>query len=406
MIEYLSPYLPQNPLLHSLAILGVLAVISLLAFYITEKIILNLLTRMFRKTSTDLDDILVNRNVFNRLAYLVPALIFYNFAYAAPQFTVIIQRASLSLMALSGLLVINAFLSALSDIYEKTKYSERMHIKSYIQITKLIVNILGVVVIVAILIDKNVAWLLSGLGAMTAVLLLIFKDTILSLVASLQISSNDLFKIGDWIEAPQFGADGDVVDIALHAVKIQNWDKTISIIPTHKLIDSAFRNWRGMSESGGRRIKRSLFIDMNSIRLCTEELLEKFTHFELLKDYIEQKTKEVADHNKSNSINTAELINGRRLTNVGTFRAYIEAYLRNNSKIHPEMTFLIRQLEPTSRGLPIQIYVFTNDTDWVRYEGIQADIFDHLLAIIPEFRLKVFQSPTGKDLGNLGRSRF
>ena len=403
MIEYLSPYLPQNPLLHSLAILGVLAVISLLAFYITEKIILTLLTRMFRKTSTDLDDILVNRNVFNRLAYLVPALIFYNFAYAAPQFTVIIQRASLSLMALSGLLVINAFLSALSDIYEKTKYSERMHIKSYIQITKLIVNILGVVVIVAILIDKNVAWLLSGLGAMTAVLLLIFKDTILSLVASLQISSNDLFKIGDWIEAPQFGADGDVIDIALHAVKIQNWDKTISIIPTHKLIDSAFRNWRGMSESGGRRIKRSLFIDMNSIQLCTEELLEKFTHFELLKDYIEQKTKEVADHNKSNSINTAELINGRRLTNVGTFRAYIEAYLRNNSKIHPEMTFLIRQLEPTARGLPIQIYVFTNDTDWVRYEGIQADIFDHLLAIIPEFRLKVFQSPTGKDFGKLGK---
>ena len=403
MIEYLSPYLPQNPLLHSLAILGVLAVISLLAFYITEKIILTLLTRMFRKTSTDLDDILVNRNVFNRLAYLVPALIFYNFAYAAPQFTVIIQRASLSLMALSGLLVINAFLSALSDIYEKTKYSERMHIKSYIQITKLIVNILGVVVIVAILIDKNVAWLLSGLGAMTAVLLLIFKDTILSLVASLQISSNDLFKIGDWIEAPQFGADGDVIDIALHAVKIQNWDKTISIIPTHKLIDSAFRNWRGMSESGGRRIKRSLFIDMNSIRLCTEELLEKFTHFELLKDYIEQKTKEVADHNKSNSINTAELINGRRLTNVGTFRAYIEAYLRNNSKIHPEMTFLIRQLEPTARGLPIQIYVFTNDTDWVRYEGIQADIFDHLLAVIPEFRLKIFQSPTGKDFGKLGK---
>ncbi len=403
MIEYLSPYLPQNPLLHSLAILGVLAVISLLTFYITEKIILTLLTRMFRKTSTDLDDILVNRNVFNRLAYLVPALIFYNFAYAAPQFTVIIQRASLSLMALSGLLVINAFLSALSDIYEKTKYSERMHIKSYIQITKLIVNILGVVVIVAILIDKNVAWLLSGLGAMTAVLLLIFKDTILSLVASLQISSNDLFKIGDWIEAPQFGADGDVIDIALHAVKIQNWDKTISIIPTHKLIDSAFRNWRGMSESGGRRIKRSLFIDMNSIQLCTEELLEKFTHFELLNDYIEQKTKEVADHNTSNSINTAELINGRRLTNVGTFRAYIEAYLRNNSKIHPEMTFLIRQLEPTSRGLPIQIYVFTNDTDWVRYEGIQADIFDHLLAIIPEFRLKVFQSPTGKDFGKLGK---
>jgi len=306
-------------------------------------------------------------------------------------------------MALSGLLVINAFLSALSDMYEKTKYSERMHIKSYIQITKLIVNLLGAVVIAAVIIGKNPAWLLSGLGAMTAVLLLIFKDTILSLVASVQISSNDLFKVGDWIEAPQFGADGDVIDIALHAVKIQNWDKTISVIPTHKLIDSAFRNWRGMSESGGRRIKRSLFIDMNSIQLCTEELLEKFTNFEILKDYIKQKTTEVADHNKSNNINTDELINGRRLTNIGTFRAYIEAYLRNNSQIHPEMTFLIRQLEPTSRGLPIQIYVFTNDTDWIRYEGIQADIFDHLLAVIPEFGLKVFQSPTGKDFAKLGK---
>ncbi len=401
MIEYLSPYLPQHPLLHSLSIIGVLAVISLIAFWVTQKVILTLLTKMFKKTSTQLDDILVNRNVFTRLAYVVPALIFYNFAYAAPQFTFLIQRASLSLMALAGLLVVNSFLNALGDIYQQTKYSERMHIKSYLQITRLIINILGSVVIVAVLIGKSPALLLSGIGAMTAVLMLIFKDTILSLVASLQISSNDLFKIGDWIEAPQFGADGDVVDIALHAVKIQNWDKTISIIPTHKLIDSAFRNWRGMSESGGRRIKRSLFIDMNSIRLCTEEMLDKFMRFEILTEYINGKIKEVTDHNESNKINTAELINGRRLTNVGTFRAYIEAYLQNNSKIHPEMTFLIRQLEPTSRGLPIQIYVFTNDTDWVRYEGIQADIFDHLLAIIPEFGLKVFQSPTGKDFSKL-----
>jgi miniconductance mechanosensitive channel len=260
-----------------------------------------------------------------------------------------------------------------------------------------------VVVIVAILIDKNVAWLLSGLGAMTAVLLLIFKDTILSLVASIQISSNDLFKVGDWVEAPQFGADGDVIDIALHAVKIQNWDKTISIIPTNKLIDSTFRNWRGMSESGGRRIKRSLFIDMNSIHLCDETILQKFTRFELLREYIQQKQKEVAEHNKTHNIDTSELINGRRLTNIGTFRAYIEAYLRNNSQIHPEMTFLVRQLEPTATGLPIQIYVFTNDTDWIRYEDIQADIFDHLLAVIPEFGLKIFQSPTGKDFGKLGK---
>ncbi|SVD83457.1 uncharacterized protein METZ01_LOCUS436311, partial [marine metagenome] len=237
MLEQLSPYLPQHPLLNSLSILGILAVLSLVAFWITEKIIIKLLTKMLQKTSTQMDDILIKRNVFKRLTYVVPALIFYNFAYAAPQFTNMIQRASLVLMAIAGLMVINSFLNALNDIYKKTKYHERLDINSYLQITKLIINILGSVVIVGIIINKDTTLLLSGLGAMTAIVLLIFKDTILSLVASLQISSNDLFKIGDWIEAPQFGADGDVVDIALHTVKIQNWDKTISVIPTHKLID-------------------------------------------------------------------------------------------------------------------------------------------------------------------------
>ena len=401
ILEQLTPYLPVNPLMQSLSILGILGIVSLGAYWITEKVILTLLTRMFRKTRTQLDDILVNHNIFNRLSYMVPTLIFYNFAYAAPQFTIMIQRVSLTLMAIAGLLVINSFINALRDIYKQTKYHERLDINSYLQITKLIINILGSVVIVGIIINKDTTLLLSGLGAMTAVVMLIFKDTILSLVASLQISSNDLFKVGDWVEAPQFSADGDVVDIGLHAVKIQNWDKTISVIPTHKLIDSTFKNWRGMSESGGRRIKRSLFIDMNSIRLCSEEMLQKFKRFEVLGEYIDRKQKDVVEHNKSNQIDTSELINGRSITNVGTFRAYIEAYLHNNSKIHPEMTFLIRQLEPTSRGLPIQIYVFTNDTDWIRYEGIQADIFFHLLAVIPEFGLKVFQSPTGKDFSKL-----
>ena len=358
---------------------------------------------MLHKTSTQMDDMLIKHNVFKRLAYVVPALIFYNFANAAPQFTNMIQRASLVLMAITGLMVINSFLNALNDIYKKTKYHERLDINSYLQITKLIINILGSVVIVGIIINKDTTLLLSGLSAMTAVVMLIFKDTILSLVASVQISSNDLFKVGDWVEAPQFGADGDVVDIGLHTVKIQNWDKTISVIPTHKLIDSTFKNWRGMSESGGRRIKRSLFIDINSISLCSSETLEKYKKFELISEYIDRKQKEVSEHNQSNNIDTSELINGRRLTNIGTFRAYIEAYLRSNSKIHKDMTFLIRQMEPTAQGLPIQIYVFTNDTDWVRYEGIQSSIFDHLLAVAPEFGLKIFQSPTGKDFRDLGK---
>ena len=404
MLEQLSPYLPQHPLLNSLSILGILAALSLVAFWITEKIIIKLLTKMLQKTSTQMDDILIKRNVFKRLTYVVPALIFYNFAYAAPQFTIMIQRASLTLMAISGLMVINSFLNALNDIYKKTKYHERLDINSYLQITKLIINILGSVVIVGIIINKDTTLLLSGLGAMTAVVMLIFKDTILSLVASVQISSNDLFKVGDWVEAPQFGADGDVVDIGLHTVKIQNWDKTISVIPTHKLIDSTFKNWRGMSESGGRRIKRSLFIDINSISLCSPETLEKYKKFELISEYIDRKQKELSEHNQANNIDTSELINGRSLTNIGTFRAYIEAYLKNNSLIHKEMTFLIRQLDPTEKGLPMQIYVFSNDIDWVRYEGIQSSIFDHLLAVVPEFGLRIFQNPTGKDFGTIGKS--
>ena len=403
MLEQLSPYLPQHPFLNSLSILGILAVLSLVAFWITEKIIIKLLTKMLQKTSTQKDDILIKHNVFKRLTYMVPALIFYNFAYAVPQFTIMIQRASLTLMAISGLMVINSFLNALNDIYKKTKYHERLDINSYLQITKLIINILGSVVIVGIIINKDTTLLLSGLGAMTAVVMLIFKDTILSLVASVQISSNDLFKVGDWVEAPQFGADGDVVDIGLHTVKIQNWDKTISVIPTHKLIDSTFKNWRGMSESGGRRIKRSLFIDINSISLCSSETLEKYKKFELISEYIDRKQKEVSEHNQSNNIDTSELINGRRLTNIGTFRAYIEAYLKNNSLIHKEMTFLVRQLDPTEKGLPMQIYVFSNDIDWVRYEGIQSNIFDHLFAVVPEFGLRIFQNPTGKDFVELGK---
>ncbi len=404
MIEQLTNYLPQHPILNSLSILGILAVFSILVFWITEKIIIKLLARMFQKTSTQLDDILINSNVFKHLTYIVPALIFYNSAYAMPQFTIMIQRTSLAFMTIAGLLVFNSLLNALRDIYKKTKYYERLDINSYLQITKLIINILGSVVIVGIIINKDTTLLLSGLGAMTAVIMLIFKDTILSLVASLQISSNDLFKVGDWVEAPQFSADGDVVDIGLHAVKIQNWDKTISVIPTHKLIDSTFKNWRGMTKSGGRRIKRSLFIDMNSISLCSAETLDKFKKFELISEYIDRKQKEVNEHNQANNIDTSELINGRHLTNIGTFRAYIEAYLKNNSKIHKDMTFLVRQLDPTEKGLPMQIYVFSNDIDWVRYEGIQSSLFDHLLAVVPEFGLRIFQNPTGKDFGTIGKS--
>ena len=371
-------------------------IISYLMYLVTRHIILKSISHFFKKTSTNLDDILIEKGVLNRLSYLVPLIFIYNLKDLLPVYE-IVDRVLIALIALIFISSINAFINALSDIYSKSRYSNRLNIKSYIQILKLFVNIFGIIIIIALLTGKSPVYFLSGIGALTAVLMLVFKDTILSLVSSVQISSNDLFKIGDWVEAPQFGADGDVIDIALHSVKIQNWDKTISIIPTHKLTDSSFKNWRGMSESGGRRIKRSIKIDMSSIKFCSGSMIERFKKFKVISDYISRKLSKIEKHNFDNNINEEELINGRSLTNIGTFRAYIEGYLRNHVSIHNEMTFLVRQLSPESDGLPIEIYVFSSDTNWVSYEAIQSNIFDHLLAILPEFDLRVFQNPTGND---------
>jgi len=260
---------------------------------------------------------------------------------------------------------------------------------------------LGIIAL-ATLMDRSPWLLLSGLGAMTAVLLLIFRDTILGLVASVQLSSNDMVRIGDWIEMPKYGADGDVVDVTLHTVKVRNWDKTITSIPAYQLISDSFKNWRGMSESGGRRIKRAIDIDMTSVRFCDAEMLARFEKFQLITNYVQQRRQEIADYNQAHSIDTSYLINGRHMTNLGTFRAYLVAYLRSHPKIHQDMTFLIRQLPPTATGLPMEIYVFSNDQEWANYEAIQADIFDHVVSVVPLFDLRVFQSPSGYDFRGLG----
>lgn len=389
--------LTTNPYLLALVVL----VISWLAYLFASRIILVSLSKLFKHTATHLDDVFIEQGVFKRLAYIVPLLVIILLADLFPEYSHYIRRWLSAFLVIVLLLVINAFLGAAGVIYKQSKFSQILNIKSYLQVSKLIINILGGIVVISIVIDKSPIYLLSGIGALTAVLLLIFKDTILSFIASIQIHSNDLFKVGDWLEVPAFGADGDVIDIALHTVKIQNWDKTISIIPSHKLIDSSFKNWRGMSESGGRRIKRAVYIDQGSICFCDEKMIQKFSTFELLAPYLKSKVDEINSSNNNNNINMQTLVNGRRLTNIGTFRAYIEAYLKNHAKIHRQHTFLVRQLAPSEKGIAIEIYVFTNITDWISYEAIQADIFDHLLAVLAEFQLQVFQNPTGKNFERL-----
>ena len=315
---------------------------------------------------------------------------------------VIAQRIFLVLLIFIVLRILSHFLKIVDLIYINSLRHSAKPIKGYLQSLNLIVHLLGVLASFAVLLDKSPWVLLSGLGALTAILLLVFKDSILSFVAGIQITANDLIKVGDWIEMPQFHADGDVIEIALHTVKVQNWDKTITVIPAHKFLENSFKNWRGMQESGGRRIKRSLLIDVKSIRFLNDEDIERYKKINLLREYMSLKEKELSISNgKFDESTRSTLLNVRQLTNVGTFRNYISAYLKNNPHIHKDRTFLVRQLAPTPEGLPLEIYVFTNDIRWAYYEEIQSNIFDHLLAIMPEFDLRYFQLPSGYDISQL-----
>ncbi len=396
-MENLNDYI-LNLFQQKYILLGAILCFSILAYLFMRYIVIKALFHLFEKTSNRIDDILIEKGLLNRLSYIFPLIIFYNLFNSFIGDYLLLNRIVLVLIAIVIVASINSLLNVINDIYNQSKYSNAINIKSYFQILRLLINLFSLIIIIAILTGQSPFYLLSGIGALTAVLMLVFKDTILSFVSSIQINSNNLFKVGDWIEAPHFGADGDVIDIALHTIKIQNWDKTISIIPTHKLVDSSFKNWRGMSESGGRRIKRSINIDMNSIKFCNNELIEKFKTVNLISKYIDNKLSIIDKHNTE--LDMKSLINGRALTNIGTYRAYIKAYLKNNKYIHDDMTFLVRQLSPTEKGLPIEIYVFSNNINWVEYEEIQSDIFDHLLAVLAQFELKIYQHPSGNDFTN------
>ena len=379
--------------------------LAILADIITRRIIVSGIKRIVRKSKTKIDDILIQRRVFHKIAHFVPGLLIYStagFIFSSyPVLGDIVTRLALIYIIIVLLLSIDSFINALHQIYLTTPVSEGRPINGYVQVVKIIIYFIAIILIIASLTKESPKTLLTGLGAMAAVLMLVFKDTILGFVASIQLSANKMVVPGDWIEMPSHNADGTVLDISLNTVKVQNWDKTIATVPTYALVSDSFRNWKGMEESGGRRIKRSISIDMNSVRFVDDEMAEKFKNIQLLKDYVVGREEEILKYNEENKIDGSILVNGRRMTNLGTFRKYVEEYLLQHPKIHNDMTFLVRQLQPDERGLPLEIYVFSNDQAWANYEAIQADIFDHILAVLPEFDLKVFQSPSGRDFQNL-----
>jgi len=390
-----------------LTILGVLLVGEIL-HRVVRHFILRFLERIARQTPQKWDQALFDARLPQRMAWGVPLLVWYYGLLLVPFLAedplVVARRVLLASMVLVVVRAFDAFLDGVNRIYLENPRSRERPIKGFLQVANVVGHLAGLILVIAILMDRSPLIFLSGLGAMTAVLLLVFRDTLLSLVAGIQITTNDLLRTGDWIEMPQFQADGDVIDIALNSVTVQNWDRTLSVIPTHKFLEHSFKNWRGMSESGGRRIKRAFHVDQTTIRFLSDDEIETFGRWELLRDYIGEKTGEIREHNEARGAAGDLVPHHRRLTNIGTLRAYVIAYLRAHPGIHQDMTFLVRQLAPGPDGLPIEVYVFTSDIRWPVYEGIQADIFDHLIATVPEFGLRIFQHPSGADLAALGRN--
>ncbi len=398
-------WLSQHPQLQTLFACLALITVALLANWLVKHILVRgFYSLLHRFGGTHQNDF----GVVKRLSNIVPALIISSSVGLVPGLPeaaiTVVKNVAGGFIILTIALALGAILEVINMLYMRRKNAYLKPIKGYVQVIKIIIYAISTILIVATLIDRSPLILLSGLGAMAAVLMLIFQDTLLSLVASVQISSGDMIRVGDWIEMPQLNADGDVIDIALHTVKIQNWDKTITTIPTKRFISDSFKNWRGMQESGGRRIKRSLFLDQQSIHFITKQELEHLQRFNLLEGYFDNKINELNLWNERHvKSSTGDTLDSRKLTNIGTFRAYVERYLRNHPGIHQKgMTLMVRQLSPTSEGLPLEVYCFTNTIAWAEYEGIQSDIFDHLLAIAPEFNLRVYQAPSGADMRALG----
>ena len=392
----------QHPWLHATLGLILLFGVALALGRVARYVILHGIKLLGRQPALHwLNDFLHNK-VFHRLAQTVPSLVVQFGLNLVPELSDVARHflgnVALAFTILFQMLALGALLNALLDIYARTEHARTRSIKGYVQLAKMILYIFGAIIIVATLIDRSPLLLLSGLGAMSAVILLVYKDTLLSFVAGVQLTSNDMLRVGDWIEVPQVGADGDVVDITLHTVKVQNFDKTIVSIPTWRLMSESFKNWLGMQQSGGRRIKRSLFIDASGVRFLRQDEIERLTQVHLLTDYLGRKQAELQSWNAAQGNVASVSANRRTMTNLGTFRAYALAYLKSHPDIQPNMTCMVRQMEAGAEGVPLEIYCFTRTTAWVEYERIQGDIFDYLLALLPEFGLGVFQQPSGADM--------
>jgi miniconductance mechanosensitive channel len=405
LLAPMEEVIQANPGTSTLVALLLVFLVGEILHRVVRRFILRFLEQMARQTPQQWDQALFDARLPQRMAWGVPLLVWYYGLVLVPFLPedplLVLRRVLLASMIVVVVRSFDAFLDGVNRIYLENPRSRERPIKGFLQVANVVAHLAGLILVIATLMDRSPLLFLSGLGAMTAVLLLVFRDTLLSLVAGIQITTNDLLRQGDWIEMPQFQADGDVVDIALNSVTVQNWDRTLTVIPTHKFLEHSFRNWRGMSESGGRRIKRAVHLDQASVRFLTDDEIEAFSRWELLAPYMAEKRAEIEAWNARHPSEGGLVPHHRRLTNLGTLRAYLAAYLRNHPGIHQEMVFLVRQMAPGPEGIPMEIYVFTNDTRWAAYEGIQGDIFDHVLATLPDFGLRVFQRPTGADLAAL-----
>lgn len=407
-LNSISLWFEQYPQWQLAASLSAILFLSWLGNFIVKRVLVAGIVRVLKSSSLSSHHLIKDFSFISRLANIVPALIISTGIKLVPglsaSLVTVVVNVCNAFVILTIALAIANILNLVNSVYEQRPDAKTKPIKGYIQVITIAIYAITLILIIAALFDRSPLILLSGLGAMAAVLMLIFQDTILSLVASVQISSNDVLRVGDWVEMPQLNADGDVIDIALHTVKIQNWDKTITTIPTRRFMTDPFKNWRGMQESGGRRIKRSIMLDQQSVHFLDQEQISRLGRFRLLQDYLPAKQQEIDAWNQQLAEQGKEPVNTRRITNLGSFRAYVLHYLKNHAGIHQQMTIMVRQLAPGADGLPLELYCFTNTTAWLDYEGIQSDIFDHLLSILPEFGLRVYQHPSGMDVRSLVRT--